>query len=225
MKKISILLLSILLCVSGFPQDPRVMDSLWTVIETTKTDTARVQALVRLSFFETQPSLRLELAFQALQLSKQIKWVVGEALGYNQLSNIYRNIADYPNALDNALKALKIREEIGSPEWIGVAFLNIGTIYGAQNRYEEAITYYTKSEEYYRIAPTISAERRGVQYMSFGRAYILKGNYDSALIYLNRAYEIIPKTSVNLPTIYIGLADVSLQTKILTWPSPIIKKL
>lgn len=129
MKKIAILILSLLLCRSGFAQDQRLKDSLRKVIETTTVDTARALALIRLSFFESQPSMRLELAYKALHLSKQIKWTAGEARSYNQLSNCYRSISDFPNALDNALKSIKKSEEISNPEGIGSALLNIGNVY------------------------------------------------------------------------------------------------
>ncbi len=208
MKKISIFIILILVCGSGFTQDQRVKDSLRKVIETTTVDTVRVRALNHLSFIESQPSLRLELAYKALHLSKQIKWMFGEAGSYLQLSNCYRNISDYPNALDNALKALKKREEIGTPEAIGTALMNAGSVYLAQERYQEALIYLSKAEEVYRKVPQLLTVNQGLQYMHFGQAYALMGKQDSSLIYYNRAYEIIPKTNPNLAGIYIGLAGV-----------------
>jgi tetratricopeptide (TPR) repeat protein len=208
MKKITILTLSLLLCGGGFTQDQRMKDSLRRVIETTTVDTARVLALTTLSFFESKPSLRLELAYQALHLSKQIKWAFGEARSYNQLSNCYRNISDFPSALDNALKALKKREEIGNPEGILLVLLTIVGAYLEQERYQEGLVYLSKAEETYRKVPSVPAESRGVQNMLFGEAYEKTDRYDSALIYFDRAYEIIPKKSVNLTAIFIGLADV-----------------
>ncbi len=208
MKKIAFLILSLLVCGSGFTQYPKMKDSLRKVIQTSTVDSARVRALASLSFYETQPSLRLELAYTALHLSKQIKWTVGEARSYHQLSNCYRNISDYPNALDNALKSLKKREEIGTPRGIGTALQNIGTVYLEQGRYQEALIYLSKAGEFYRKAPSLSAEDQGIQYMLFGHTYLKMDRYDSALIYFNRAYEIIPKTDLNLPTIYSGLANV-----------------
>jgi tetratricopeptide (TPR) repeat protein len=210
MKKTCILVFSILLCVNGFTQDQRVKekDSLRKVIQTTTVDTARVLALNRLSLLESQPSLRFELAYKALQLSKQIKWMDGEARSYHQLSNCYRNISDLPNAMDNALKALKKREEVGNPEGIGMSLQLIGGTYGGQERYQEALSYLSKAEEVYRKVPSLPAINQGILYMSFGQIYLNMGRYDSALIYLNRAYEIIPKTNGNLVSIYTGLANV-----------------
>src|SRR4051812_26652522 len=111
MKKVHILTLLILLWATGICQDQRMKDSLRTLIKTTTVDTARVLALVDLSYYESQSSIRLELAYKALYLSKQRKWPLGEASAYIQLTNCYRNIADHSNALDNALKALKKYEE------------------------------------------------------------------------------------------------------------------
>ncbi len=208
MKKIFILIVSILLCISGFAQDQKVKDSLRKVIQTTTVDTARVLALARLSYLESQPSLRLELAYKALHLSKQIKWTVGEVRSYTQLSNVYRNIADHPNALDNALKSLKKSEEIGNPEGIGSALLQIGYINSAQERYKEALIYLSKAEEVYRKAPSLSANNKGIPYLSLGNVYVKMGRYDSALINYNTAYEIILKTNPNLASIFTGLANV-----------------
>jgi tetratricopeptide (TPR) repeat protein len=208
MKKIAFLMLSLLVCGSGFTQGRNITDSLRKVIQTTTVDTVRVKALTSLSFYETLPSLRLELAYKALHLSKQIKWKAGESRSYFQLSNCYRNISDFPNALDNALKALKKREEIGTPGGIASALQNIGSIYGEQGRYKEALIYFSKAEEFYRKAPALSAENQGIKNMLLGHTYLKMDKYDSALIYLNRAYEIIPKTSLNIPAVYSGLANV-----------------
>jgi tetratricopeptide (TPR) repeat protein len=210
MKKIAILIFSLLVCGSGFAQDQRVKekDSLRKVIETTTVDTARVLALNRLSLLESQPSLRFELAYKALHLSKQIKWVDGEARSYHQLSNCYRNISDFPNAMDNALKAFKKREEIGNPEGIGMSLHLIGGTYSGQERYQEALNYLSKADEVYRKVPSLPAANQGLLYMSFGQVYLNMHKYDSALIYFNRAYEIIPKINGNLVSIYTGLANV-----------------
>jgi tetratricopeptide (TPR) repeat protein len=210
MKKTAILILSLLMCGSGFAQDQRVKekDSLRKVIQTTTIDTARVLALNRLSLLESKPSLRFELAYKALQLSKQIKWVDGEARSYHQLSNCYRNISDLPNAMDNALKALKKREEVGNPEGIGTSLQLIGNTYLAQERYQEAFNYLSKAEEFYRKVLSLPAVNQGTLYMIFGHVYLSMHKYDSALVCFNRAYEIIPKTNGNLVSIYTGLANV-----------------
>lgn len=207
-RKIFILTLSILLCASGFTQDQRAKDSLRAVIQTTAVDTARVMAFRSLSFIESQPSLRLELAYKGLALAKQIKWMSGEAHCHLQLTNCYSNISDFPNALDNALKCLKKYEEIGNPEGIGMALGTIGGVYLAQDRHQEALIYLSKAEEVYRKVPKLSADNQGILYMQFGRAYALMGKQDSSLVYYNRAYEIIPKTNRNLASIYLGLANV-----------------
>lgn len=49
--------------------------------------------------------------------------------------------------------------------------------------------------------------------MLLGYTYLKMEKYDSALIYLNRSYEIIPKTNLNLPVIYSGLANVYIANK------------
>lgn len=183
-------------------------DSLRRVIQSSTVDSARIEALLDLSFYEHIPSLRLELAYKALHLSKQLKWKAGESRSYFQLSNCFRNISDFPNALDNALKALKKSEEIGAPRRIGLALENIGSIYMEQGRYQEALTYFSKAGEFFRNAPSLSAEQQGIQYMLFGDTYLGMNRYDSALNYYNRAYEIIPKTNIDLPVIYSGLANV-----------------
>lgn len=185
-----------------------IKDSLRTVIQTTTVDSVQVAALNALSFYESQPSLALELAYKALFLSKRITWIRGEADSYLQLSNCYRSIADYPNAMDNALKTLKKREEVGSALGIGVALSNIRDIYLEQDRYQEALNYLSKGVEVLQKAQKRSPETQGYQHMLLGGVYLKMDKPDSALVYFNRAYELIPKTSTNLSYILTGLADV-----------------
>ena len=208
MKKIAILILLIVLWGTGICQYQKEIDSLRQVIKTTTVDSAKALALCRLSYYELQPALRLELAYKGLALSKQIKWPYGEARCYIQLSNCFRNISDLANAMDNALKALKKYEEVGAPEGIGNALGNVGSNFQEQGRYQEALTYHLKANEVYRNAPNLSAVYQGIHYMFFGQAYLELGINDSTLIYFNRAFETLPKTNGNLAGIYIGLANV-----------------
>lgn len=53
----------------------------------------------------------------------------GLAYVYRSLSDVYEAKADYPNALDNALKALSLRQDLSDPRAVASAYMELGLIY------------------------------------------------------------------------------------------------
>ena len=105
MKKILIFITFIFISNSLFSQSKRELDSLNMVVDTTKQDTAKVMALVRISFYESDPPKRFQLVNKALVLTRKIKFEKGEAQCLQQLGNHFSRIADYPEALEYYIKS------------------------------------------------------------------------------------------------------------------------
>jgi len=68
-------------------------------------------------------------------------WV--KALG--SIANSYLEQSDYPKALEYYLRALKISEEMGDKEQVGMLFGGIAIVYRAQSDYVKALEYNLKS--------------------------------------------------------------------------------
>jgi len=63
----------------------------------------------------------------------------------NILGNVYRNLSNYPKALEYSSKALHINEEIGNKSGIAVNLGNIGIVYHQLSDYPKALEYYSKA--------------------------------------------------------------------------------
>jgi len=62
---------------------------------------------------------------------------VAQAL--NAIGTVYQKVGEYEQALSFYQKSLKLAEEVGSQEGVGMAFGNIGIVYYEMKRYEEAL--------------------------------------------------------------------------------------
>lgn len=186
MKIILIFLTFIFVSNSLFSQTKRELDSLKMVVDTTKQDTARVMALCRLSYYETDPSKGFRLVNDALVLTRKIKFEKGEAQCFHQLGNEYNGIGDYSRSMEYHFKALRIREHLEDHEGIATSLSSIGVIYFFIKNYDAALTYYMKSAE---VLKKINIPYRWISLNTFiGNAYEKKQQFDSALVYLQKAY-------------------------------------
>ncbi len=150
---------SFYLCfLSAFYSQQRYIDSLTNLLRSGKEDTNRVNRLNDLGreLAFSDPDTSIILGKQALVLAEKLyrsdvskpnqkkaaSRRVSSTLG--NLGAYYWIKADYNNALDNYLKALKIDEDVKYKNGIARHLGNIGMVYFAQNSYEQALEYYFK---------------------------------------------------------------------------------
>ncbi|MFL5766114.1 MAG: tetratricopeptide repeat protein [Bacteroidia bacterium] len=74
---------------------------------------------------------------------REIKFLKARSMG--EIGNAYYGMGNYPTALDNHFKALKLNEEVGFEKGIGNCLGNIGNIYSEQKDFQKALEYYKKS--------------------------------------------------------------------------------
>src|SRR5688500_6790712 len=76
-------------------------DSISRLLQQSLQDTTRVLLLADLSFeyLESKPDTTLSLALEALALSRKIRFVKGEAVSLNRISNAYRQFGNYPKSM------------------------------------------------------------------------------------------------------------------------------
>jgi tetratricopeptide (TPR) repeat protein len=74
---------------------------------------------------------------------REIKFLKARSIG--EIGNAYYGIGNYPAALENHFKALKLNEEVGFEKGIGNCLGNIGNIYSEQKEFQKALDYYKRS--------------------------------------------------------------------------------
>ncbi len=133
-------------------QNPRI-DSLLNLLKTDKADTLKAEHLNNLcTEYRKIGSNKeaLEYGKQALALSLELKKGLPGvkrclSLSYTSVGNTYYNLSDYPNALENQLKGLKVDEELGDAKLLAKRLGNLGNIYSDQGDYPKALDYYFRS--------------------------------------------------------------------------------
>jgi len=112
MKKI---IFSLILCFSltGLKAQISNIDSLETVLRNEKQDTTRTLLLNDLAYAYsmTKPEKTMPLVFEALELSRRIGFLKGEAKSLNNVAGKYLATGNIPKAMELLLQALKINEK------------------------------------------------------------------------------------------------------------------
>ena len=161
------------------------MDSLRKVLQTTKNDTARILALVRLAYYTTSTE-SFHLDKEALELSRRIGYKRGESAALAQYCNDFLSSGNYVKAMDYALQGLKLNEESNNTKGIASNYFFIARVYVAQADYKKALTYLYRSLD---MHPNKTDPNLRIMYMFMGDAYEKLNRLDSALFYYQRSYE------------------------------------
>jgi tetratricopeptide (TPR) repeat protein len=91
-------------------------------------------------------------------------------------------------------KSLKITEEVGDRQGEGVTLNNIGMVYKAWGKYDQAIEYYKKS---LKITEEVGDRKgEGVTLNNIGMVYKAWGKYDQTIEYMNRSLNIFEEIGV-----------------------------
>ncbi len=146
---VAILLLSVCAFFSAWAQPPgsKRIDSLTSELGKAKDDTNKVNILGSLAMYyaKADPKEGLKYCEQAVELSEKLQWKPGMATAYNSLGANYKSLSDYPKALDNYLRSLKINEELNNRVNIARNTANIGNVYRELKNYPKALEYFEKS--------------------------------------------------------------------------------
>jgi tetratricopeptide (TPR) repeat protein len=140
-------------------------------------------ATVLIHFNEKEKALELRRKsnhiYESLNLRSQL------ASGYAWIGNIYKELGDFPKALENYFISLKISEEENHEQNLGYALVNISSIYRYQKQYEEAKEYALKALTYFKRTNDIN----GLAWTYYRLAMIYQENedYESAFKNLNDA--------------------------------------
>jgi len=147
MKEKCYLLLFSLLVFSIDISAQNTVDSLKTVLSTSKEDTNKVNVLVKLSekFRTTNTGQSLEYANQAAQLAEKLNFNRGLVSSHNCIGIAYYFMGNYPLALSNYIKCTKILEKLGDKKKLSALNNNIAAVYLELKQNADAEIYFNKS--------------------------------------------------------------------------------
>lgn len=191
-----------------FGQTPKI-DSLTKVVESTETDTTKVQALNNLFLeyeFSDEEKAEQSLA-QALSISKKMGYKMGIALTYTHLGYFSEDKGNYNEALKNYRSALEMQLMINDKKGLAGSYNNIGNVFYFQANYPEAIANYFKSLKIRELLK----DQEGIAnaYSNLGLVYFNQESYAAALknysICLKIYNKIGDKKGIAIAADHIGL--------------------
>jgi two-component system, NarL family, sensor histidine kinase UhpB len=163
------------------------IDSLQTVIQQTKTDTAKAILLSLLAdeLTKTNPSKSIEVAKQGIQLSTQISFTHGLFENYFSLASSFQGQAQFDSAIYYLHKAKWIAIEIPAISEQAQVYSALGHSYMRKSNMDSARYYLDKGLDLAQKTKNYRVEA-GI-YNNYGNVYLEESNYQQALDYFIRA--------------------------------------
>ncbi|MEQ8584140.1 MAG: tetratricopeptide repeat protein [Marinoscillum sp.] len=195
----------ILLLLVGNPlmaQDKIKMDSLYLLVNTSKEDTVKINALLEISQLYHHESYQkaMEAAKQANDIAIRSRIKEFEAKTVRAIANVYLSMGDYKNASINYFNALLYYEDIKDTLGLLAMHNNLGVIYDRLHEYDKALDEYFKAQMLLNLQKP-SAEitfRLPTLHNNIANIYQTKGDTSSALQYYTSALR-LAKESNNHP--------------------------
>ncbi len=122
-------------------------DSLALILKGDIPDTVRIDVYNKLSFElkNTNPSLAVEYALKAVELSTKLNRPKDIARSQHTVGTIYYIQANYPEALKHYLESLKYREQINDSVNMAKVYNNIALVHYTLGNHQEALQYHFRS--------------------------------------------------------------------------------
>lgn len=135
--------------------------------------------------FKNEPDLALNLAREALRLSKEDNYKPGEALAWKRMASVHRGLGHADSALAYNLVALPLFESLQNQKEAVSVMYNIGNLYLDRNENALARTYFQ------RALPVCMAEgltkKAALQHQGIGISHEEEHHYDSAFYHYRRS--------------------------------------
>jgi len=165
------------------------MDSLEKALHSAH-DTVKISIFAEICWMNRNIDLQksIKAGDSAIILAKKFNSKNQLAKIYNYLGIVYRNLGNYPQALDFFIQSLKTAEEINNSDELAYAYNNIADIYNRQADYRKAIEYVQKSENAFSKSNNIKG--KAYCFNMYGLIYENLNKYDSALLFHNKALDL-----------------------------------
>ena len=144
-------LLLIICCFPGVGQEKEVIDSLRAQLKVAD-DTTRMNIFFELSmsYQYSQPDSAMYFAAEAINGSREIRYLKGEADGLISAGRLKRDKGEYAEALEDIFASLEIYREIDDTKQIANAFNDISIVYAISEDYEQSLVYFQKALELFQ---------------------------------------------------------------------------
>ncbi|NOU19579.1 MAG: tetratricopeptide repeat protein [Bacteroidales bacterium] len=146
-------------------------------------------------------SKAMDYYFKSLEIAQKNNFLKFEALGYNNIGDIYNRLGIYDQALDYVHKALNISTKLNDKYNLSYIYHMFGLIYMNSSNTDSALISFRKSLYYQKGLKLRTGIASSYQYI--GMIHFKKANYDSSHIYYNRALEIFNQMNDR-----VGIANV-----------------
>jgi very-short-patch-repair endonuclease/tetratricopeptide (TPR) repeat protein len=135
-----------LLSLLSFSQQ-RKIDSLLSVLKTSKEDSNKVKTLDEISaaLNASDPQKSMDYAKMQLALAGKIRDKKGLGNAWHNMGNANYDMGNYPEALEQWLKALQIREENKDRKGAASSLANVGIIYRVEGDYQKSLSYFFRA--------------------------------------------------------------------------------
>lgn len=210
MKKLVCLILT-LISVCVFAQDIndlKKIDSLETVLNKTKSDTARLSALIKLGaqYAWIQDKKSFDINEEAIALAKTLNRPYQQAQALSNIKDYYEFTNDTVNRKLYIEKILNLGEESGYKRTLGMGNYE-KAVYFWERSPEKAEYYFKKSIEYY--SKTGEKNRLNATYLQFGYYYqTTVHDYNKAMYYYRLIGSLYDKNDMDLVSAYSAMAAI-----------------
>jgi serine phosphatase RsbU (regulator of sigma subunit)/Tfp pilus assembly protein PilF len=191
-------------------------DSIFSLLDNYKTDTAKIDFLISQSnqIQNAQPTEALIILKKATEFANRLNSSEQQATISYAMGEINFNQGNYKEGLSELFKALYIYESTQNMPGIAKSYNKIGSIYIYQGDYPEALNFLLKSLE---INETIK-DSSGISntYTNIGFIFFEQGKYDDALKYFFSSIELdkllkneikTANTFNNIGMVYLEIAE------------------
>ncbi|HEX8325911.1 MAG TPA: ATP-binding protein [Hymenobacter sp.] len=164
------------------------LDSLQQRLLAAPPDTSRVLLLAQLAHEHTQTDPLLTIAYgkQALQLAQKLGYARGKAWALVRLGSGFREVGNYPAALQMGLAGRRLAEMLRDDFLIGRATNALGYLNWEQGNSRTALAYFFRAK---RVAEKSNNAQLLTRLMgNIGNAYVQLNQLDSALFYSQQGY-------------------------------------
>jgi two-component system, NtrC family, sensor kinase len=190
------------------------LDSLYRELNRSDSDTGRILLMNEISgeYLFIRMDSCLLYSSRVIELSEKINYPYGKFLGYERISFALNITSNYPAALEMAMKALKIAEQLDreKEESIGRALHNMGLINRRMGNDSIALRYLWASVHLFDQSPKRGREFEFGACYNLGLLHLKLKNLDSALYYMNKEFDNYRKSKRQryLSVIESGIANV-----------------
>lgn len=136
----------------------------------------------------------LEYYNRSLELSRQINDSISIARELNNMAAAYASLGIYSDFEKVLKEAVNINSENKNNSWLGVNYLNLGSLNAENNRFDSAFYYFDKAETLFMGINQL--EKVSKIYIEKAKCYQTLNNSNQRLNYLNQSYQL--STSNNL---------------------------